>query len=118
MARPHGCAYVARDNGGIRACYSVNRTLLDGRFGRVLASLTRVVSRKKFKKGDLVQLVVFGSREWSRRRGGIHSRLGYNGVVALKKDGSPVGTRIYGPIYLEARHAGYLRVAVLARGVV
>lgn len=118
MTKPQRCRYQARDNAGIKSCYSVNFTRLDNRFGRILASLTRVIALKKFQKGDLIQLVVFGTRQWSYRRGGVNSKLGYNGVVALKKDGSPVGTRIHGPILLEARHAGYLRVSLLSRGII
>jgi len=116
VTRPHYTHYVARDNGGVRAGYSVNRTVLAGEFARVLASVTRVGDRK-VKRGDLVGMLVFGVRRWSPRRTGTAVRLGYNGVVTLKKDGTPVATRVYGPVYLEARHAGHARLAVVARGV-
>lgn len=116
MTRPHYTHYVARDNGGVRTCYSVNRDVVAGEFARVLASVTRTGDRK-VRRGDLVRLVVYGVRRRRPRRTGTVVRLGYNGVVNLKKDGTPVATRVYGPVYLEARHAGYARLAVVARGV-
>lgn len=116
MTRPHYTHYVARDNGGVRACYSVNRTVLAGEFARVLASVTRVGDRK-VRRGDLVATVVFGVARPVRRRGGVTTRLGYNGVVTLKKDGTPAATRVYGPVYLEARVTGYTRLAVVATGL-
>jgi ribosomal protein L14 len=116
VTRPHYTHYVARDNGGVRACYSVNRAVLAGQFARVLASVTRVGDRK-VRRGDLVATVVFGVARPVRRRTGPTVRLGYNGVVTLKKDGTPAATRVYGPVYLEARVTGYARLAVVAAGL-
>lgn len=123
MTRPHYTRYTTRDNGGIHRCYSVNRTDLVGPFGRVLVSVTRcaptaVGGAKRFHRGDLTGVVVCGRRAWAARRGGIASALGYNGVIPLKKDASPVATRVYGVVYLEARVAGYTRLAVLAKALV
>jgi ribosomal protein L14 len=117
MTRPHYTHYFARDNGGIRAAYSINRTLLLGEFARVTASVTRVGPAGGTRRGDLVGLVVFGAARRLRRRTGTGVHLGYNGVIATRKDGAPTATRVYGPVYLEARHAGYARLAVVAKGV-
>ena len=114
--RPQNIKYVTRDNAGIRSCYSVNIKFLHGFLGEILASISRV-NNTKFKKGDLVRLLVLGSRVKHQRKSGIVSSLGYNGAIVLKKDGSPVGTRVWGPVVLEARPAGYLRLAVLSRGI-
>lgn len=118
MTLPSYCTYICRDNSGIRSCYSINRTLLEGQFGRILASLKVVTPNKKVKKGDLLQLVIFGTRKTVTRASGITSSLSYNGVISLKKDGTPVATRLYCPLYLEARHSGYMRLAVLSRGII
>jgi ribosomal protein L14 len=116
VTRPHYTHYVVRDNGPVRSCYSVNRTVLAGEFARVLASVTRT-GDPRTRRGDLVATVVFGVARPVRRRTGPGVRLGYNGVVTLKKDGTPAATRVYGPVYLEARVAGYARLAVVARGL-
>lgn len=117
------CQFHTRDNSGIRGGYSVNFQVRPGGLTEILASITRVTpppmgEAPKFKKGDLVKLVVLGRRSWFHRRGGVHTRLGYNGVIALKKDGTPVATRVWGPIALEARPAGLARLVVLSRGLV
>ena len=114
---PEGVTWVTRDNGGVLRARGVNYTPLEGPFGRVLASLTRVAPTKKYRRGDLVPLVVLGRRRWTPRAGGIASRLGYNGVIPTRKDGGPVGSRMYGVVLLEARLGGYSRLAVVARGL-
>lgn len=116
MRIPSNVSYITKDNAGIRNCYSVNVKQVCGPLEEILASITRVTNTK-FKKGDLVRLIVFGRRRAYLRRGGVLARLGYNGAIPLKKDGSPVATRIWGPVWLEARPAGYLRLAVLSRSL-
>jgi len=103
--------YTTRDNGPVRSGYSVNETHLRGGLSVVLASVTRGT----LPRGTLTQVVVFGrARRVTRRTGGT-VRLGYNGGVLLKKDGTPVATRVYSPAYLECRLWGYTRLSVLAR---
>jgi ribosomal protein L14 len=116
VAAPRRSAWVTRDNAGVLAARSVHFVRVAGSFGHLLVSLTRVTPR--FRRGDLLGVVTIGDRSGTVRRGGIRSALGYNGVIPTKKDGSPVGTRVYGPTLLEARHHGYLRLAMLSRGVV
>ena len=116
VAQPVRSTWVTRDNAGVLECHGIHRVTLAGGFARVLVSLTRVTPR--FRRGDLLTVVTIGCRKGHHRRGGVRSVLNYNGVIPTKKDGSPVGTRVYGPALLEARHHGYLRVAILSRGVV
>ena len=94
----------------------IHETILLGGFGRLLGSLTVVAPGRKWRRGDLLGLVIFGRARRVTRRGGVVTRLGYNGAVALKKDGLPVATRIFHPAYLEARVTGYARLGTLARG--
>lgn len=114
MTTPFVCSFVCRDNAGIRGCYSINQTVVAGGLARVTAALTQVVPGKKLRRGDLTGLLVFGTKRGAHRRGGVTVRLGYNGVISLKKDGTPVATRIYAPVWLEARVWGYTRLAVVA----
>lgn len=117
MVRPHRVRLATRDNGGIRLCYSVNLEALAGPFGRALVSVTRAAPGGRFKRGDLTRVVTTVARAPARRAGGVHSWAAYNGVIPLKKDGSPLATRVYGAVYLEARPAGYTRLAALARAL-
>jgi ribosomal protein L14 len=113
---PRRSNWVTRDNAGVLEARSIHFVKVAGPFGHLLVSLTRVTPR--FRRGDLLGVVTVGDRAGVTRRGGIRSALGYNGVIPTKKDGSPVGTRVYGPTLLEARYHGYLRLAMLSRGVV
>lgn len=115
--KPELAHFETRDNSGIKLVYSINHARLEKQFGLSHCSLLKVDPRKKFKKGDLARLVVFGRRRWARRRSGINTRLDYNGVVATKKDRTPLSSRLYGGLYLEARHYGYLRLGVLSKNV-
>lgn len=85
-----------------------------GGLARITASLTAVVPGKKLRRGDLLGLLVFGTVRSLVRRGGVTVGLRYNGAIFLKKDGTPVATRVYAPVWLEARVYGYTRLAVLA----
>lgn len=117
MTTPFVCSFVCRDNAGIQQCYAINRTPLAGPLARVTVALTRVVPGKKLRRGDLTLVLVFGTIARATRRGGITAGLQYNGVISLKKDGTPVATRVYAPVWLEARISGYTRLAVLAVGL-
>lgn len=108
--------YQTKDNAGVVKCYSINKTDLLSSFGLRLVAITKVNSTK-YKKGDLLQVVTTGHRKFAKRQTGIHSRLNYNGVIPVKKDGSPQGTRVYGAVYFESRLAGYTRLAVLSKGL-
>ena len=107
----HRQGYTPRDNSGILRVRSFTRV---GFPQRIHASLTRVAPGKKVSRGDLARLLVFGTRRVRPRRTGTTVSLGYNGAISLRKDGSPVGSKVFGPVWLEARWGGYSRVAAVA----
>lgn len=106
----HRQDYTPRDNSGILRVRSFTRV---GFPQRIHASLTRVAAGKKVSRGDLARLLVFGTRRVRTRRTGTTASLGYNGAISLRKDGSPVGSKVFGPVWLEARWGGYSRVAAV-----
>lgn len=116
VKRAERLKYETRDNAGILKCYTINRSDLVWPFGLALVAITKV-NGTKYKKGDLTQVVLTGHKRFTRRRSGIGSSLNFNGVIPVKKDGSPLGTRVYGPVYSEARVAGYTRLTVLSKGL-
>lgn len=83
----------------------------------IKASLTEVAGNKKLARGDLLRLAAAGHRRWSFRRSGVNTRLAYNLAVGIKKDRTPTANRLFGVCYLEARYAGFMRLAVLSRGL-
>jgi len=62
-------------------------------------------------------MTISGQRQWVNRQSGINSRLSYNLASVIKKDRTPLSSRQYGVIYLEARVVGFLRLAVLSRNL-
>ena len=55
------------------------------------------------KKGTVVRAVVVRTRAPMRRRDGSYLRFDENAVVIVNDDGTPKGTRIFGPVARELR---------------
>ena len=55
------------------------------------------------KKGTVVRAVVVRTRSPMRRRDGSYVRFDENAVVLVNNDGTPKGTRIFGPVARELR---------------
>lgn len=111
----HTRGYTPRDNAGVLHARGINLSGPDNGLARVRASLTKVVPGKKFTPGDLVQLLVFGTRRSRSRKTGTTVRLNYNGGLLIRGDGHPVGSKVLSPLWLEARWKGYSRAYVVAK---
>ncbi len=65
------------------------------------------------KKGTVVRAVVVRTRAPMRRRDGSYLRFDENAVVIVNDDGTPKGTRIFGPVARELRRK-YMKIISLA----
>ena len=65
------------------------------------------------KKGTVVRAVVVRTRAPMRRRDGSYLRFDENAVVIVNDDGTPKGTRIFGPVARELRKK-YMKIISLA----
>ena len=65
------------------------------------------------KKGTVVRAVVVRTRAPMRRRDGSYLRLDENACVLVNDDGTPKGTRIFGPVARELRQK-YMKIISLA----
>ncbi|MBN37048.1 MAG: 50S ribosomal protein L14 [Opitutae bacterium] len=65
------------------------------------------------KKGTVVRAVVVRTRAPMRRRDGSYLRFDENAVVIVNDDGTPKGTRIFGPVARELRQK-YMKIISLA----
>ena len=65
------------------------------------------------KKGTVVRAVVVRTRSPLRRVDGSYLRFDENAVVIVNNDGTPKGTRIFGPVARELRQK-YLKIISLA----
>lgn len=55
------------------------------------------------KKSEVVDAVVVRTRKAIRRADGSYLRFDSNAVVIIDKEGTPIGTRIFGPVARELR---------------
>ena len=86
----------------------------------VTASVIDADTQGTVKKGQMVKAVVVRTRKEFRREDGSYVRFDDNAAVVItsRKDVTPVGTRIFGPIAREVKDAGFARIASLAPEVV
>jgi large subunit ribosomal protein L14 len=70
------------------------------------------------KKKEVVQAVVVRTKKDYRRKDGSTLRFDDNAAVLINKDGTPRGTRIFGPVARELREKGYMKIISLAPEVV
>ena len=66
------------------------------------------------KKGDVVKAVVVRSVHGMKRADGSYIKFDENAAVVIKEDGTPKGTRIFGPVARELREKDYLKILSLA----
>ena len=66
------------------------------------------------KKGDVVKAVVVRSKKGLRRADGSYVKFDENAAVIIKEDGTPKGTRIFGPVARELREKNYMKILSLA----
>ena len=66
------------------------------------------------KKGEVVKAVVVRSVKGVRRADGSYIKFDENAAVIIKDDGTPKGTRIFGPVARELREKDYMKILSLA----
>ena len=66
------------------------------------------------KKGDIVRCVVVRTTKETRRKDGSYIKFDQNAAVLINEDGSPRGTRIFGPVARELREKKYMKIVSLA----
>ena len=68
----------------------------------------------RIKKGDVVKAVVVRTKKPTRRADGSYVRFDENAAVIIRDDGTPRGTRIFGPVARELREKDYMKILSLA----
>jgi len=66
------------------------------------------------KDSERVRVLIVRTKKEFRRPDGSYIRFDDNAGVIIDKDGSPRGTRIFGPIAREIKDKGYNKIASLA----
>lgn len=70
------------------------------------------------KKGKVYDAVVVRTRKEVRRKDGTYIRFDENAAVLIKDDGTPIGTRVFGPVARELREKNFMKIVSLAPEVI
>jgi large subunit ribosomal protein L14 len=70
------------------------------------------------KKGKVYNAVIVRTRKETRRKDGTYIRFDENAAVLIKDDGSPIGTRVFGPVARELREKNFMKIVSLAPEVI
>jgi large subunit ribosomal protein L14 len=70
------------------------------------------------KKGKVYNAVIVRTRKETRRKDGTYIRFDENAAVLIKDDGTPIGTRVFGPVARELREKNFMKIVSLAPEVI
>src|ERR1051326_108403 len=62
------------------------------------------------KKGTVQAAGIVSTREEVRRADGAYVRFDQNAAVLIKEDGTPIGTRVFGPVARELRDKNFMKI--------
>ena len=86
----------------------------------VICAVKDAIPNGKVKKSDVVKGVIVRVKKAYQRKGGSTIRFDDNAVVLINEDGTPKGTRVFGPVARELRDKGdrYMKIVSLAVEVI
>ena len=80
----------------------------------IIASVKDATPGGVVKKGDVVKAVIVRTKKGARRPDGSYVKFDENAAVIIRDDGTPRGTRIFGPVARELRDKEYMKILSLA----
>ena len=80
----------------------------------IVASVKSASPGGVVKKGEVVKAVVGRTKKGARRPDGSYVKFDENAAVIIRDDGTPKGTRIFGPVARELREKDYMKILSLA----
>ena len=80
----------------------------------IVASVKSATPGGVVKKGEVVKAFIVRSKKGLRRSDGSYIKFDENAAVIIKEDGTPKGTRIFGPVARELREKDYMKILSLA----
>ena len=80
----------------------------------IIASVKSATPGGVVKKGEVVRAVVVRSKKGVRRADGSYLKFDENAAVIIREDGTPKGTRIFGPVARELREKQFMKIVSLA----
>lgn len=111
--------FVVADNTGARQvmCIRVLGGAAQDRAGVgdiIIGTVKAATPQATVKKKSVVRALIVRTRNATRRVDGSYIRFDDNAIVLINADGTPRGTRVFGPIAREIREKGYTKIVSLA----
>ena len=79
-----------------------------------VGTVKQAIPASNVKAGEVVRCVVVRTAKERRRPDGSYIRFDENACVIIRPDGSPRGTRIFGPVARELRDGRFMKIVSLA----
>lgn len=79
-----------------------------------VGTVKQAIPASGVKRGEIVRCVVVRAAKEKRRSDGTYIKFDDNACVLLRPDGTPRGTRIFGPVGRELRGKRFMRIVSLA----
>lgn len=83
----------------------------------VIAAVKSAIPSGTVKNKEVVRAVIVRTHKTCNRPDGSAIRFDDNAAVIINKDGTPRGTRVFGPIAREIRDKGFMKIVSLAEEV-
>ncbi len=83
----------------------------------VIASVKSAIPAGTVKNKEVVRAVIVRTHKPYKRADGSAIRFDDNAAVIINKDGTPRGTRVFGPVSRELREKGFMKIISLAEEV-
>ena len=83
----------------------------------VVGTVKKATPNGTVARGKVVKAVVVRSKFGLRREDGSYIKFDDNACVIIKDDGTPVGTRVFGPVARELRDQNFMKIISLAKEV-
>ncbi len=80
----------------------------------VVITVKKATPAGMVKKGEVLRAVIVRTKTGLRRADGSYIKFDENAAVILKEDGTPRGTRIFGPVARELREKNFMKIVSLA----
>ena len=80
----------------------------------VVATVKDATPNMTVKKSEVVKAVIVRTKHDIKRADGSVIRFDENAAVIIKEDGTPKGTRIFGPVARELRDKKFMKIVSLA----
>ena len=80
----------------------------------IVCSVKEAAPNGQVKQGDVVRCAIVRVKKEVRRKDGSYIKFDQNAAVLVNADGSPRGTRIFGPVARELRDKKFMKIVSLA----